>query len=56
VNESLRNKALVNTKQAQEIQKQHQDKNQNVSLTFLEPGTLVYIKNEGTIPKLNSRY
>jgi len=56
VNESLRNKALVNTKQAQEIQKQHQDKNQNVSLTFLEPGTVVYLKNEGIIPKLNSRY
>jgi len=54
--ESLRNKAIVNTKQAQEIQKQHQDKNQYVSLTFLALGTVVYLKNEGIIPKLNSRY
>jgi len=56
LNESLRDRTLINTKQAQETQKINQDKNQNVSLTFLEPGTVVYLKNEGIIPKSNSRY
>ena len=56
LNENVRSEASLNSKKAKEVQKENQDKNQNVRLFFLKPGTVVYLKNEGIIPKLNSRY
>ena len=54
--ENIRSEASLNSKKAKEVQKENQDKNQNVKLVFLKPGTVVYLKNDGIIPKLDSRY
>lgn len=48
--------ALIKTKESQETQKRGQDNRQNQIKEELEKGTIVYIKKEGILKKLEARF